>query len=169
MYERCTQPLERSPAITGLAAQATRLVPKPERCSPGVSEAAVSQWLRRARKGGAEALRRYPSLDEPRRLTEELLLACRRDPCGIWHLVSSTSCRPLVQGRAVESAITLPRRPPTPRSRDCPVVSASGHWQVGRPSCGNGRPAIICRRFAPFHRRGNSIATARTVPSIRWM
>ena len=41
----------------------------------GVSEAAVSQWLTRAREGGAEALRRRPSPGAPRRLTDEQL-AC---------------------------------------------------------------------------------------------
>jgi transposase len=39
----------------------------------GVSEAAVSQWMTRAREGGAEALRRRPSPGAPCRLIDEQL------------------------------------------------------------------------------------------------
>ena len=39
----------------------------------GVSEAAVSQWLKRARAGGLEALRHRPSPGAPRRLSAEQL------------------------------------------------------------------------------------------------
>jgi transposase len=35
----------------------------------GVSEGAVSQWIRRAREGGPEALRHHPPAGAPRRLT----------------------------------------------------------------------------------------------------
>jgi transposase len=39
----------------------------------GVSEAAVSQWMQRARGGGPEALQRRPSPGSPRRLSAEQL------------------------------------------------------------------------------------------------
>jgi transposase len=39
----------------------------------GVSEAAVSQWLKRAREGGPEALRHKPPPGAPRRLSAERL------------------------------------------------------------------------------------------------
>ena len=39
----------------------------------GVSEAAVSQWMRRAREGGPQALRRRPPPGAPRRLAAEQL------------------------------------------------------------------------------------------------
>jgi transposase len=39
----------------------------------GVSEGAVSQWMRRARQGGPEALRRHPAPGAPRRLTADQL------------------------------------------------------------------------------------------------
>jgi transposase len=37
----------------------------------GVSKAAVSDWMRRGREGGPEALRTQPKSGAPRRLTEE--------------------------------------------------------------------------------------------------
>jgi transposase len=37
----------------------------------GVSEAAVSDWMRRAREGGADALRSQPKSGVPRRLSDE--------------------------------------------------------------------------------------------------
>jgi transposase len=39
----------------------------------GVSEAAVHQWMQRAREGGPEALRRRPPPGAPRRLSAEQL------------------------------------------------------------------------------------------------
>jgi transposase len=39
----------------------------------GVSEAAVSQWMRRAREGGSEALRLQPPFGAPRRLAADQL------------------------------------------------------------------------------------------------
>ena len=39
----------------------------------GVSEGAVSQWMRRARQGGPEALRHHPAPGAPRRLTADQL------------------------------------------------------------------------------------------------
>lgn len=39
----------------------------------GVSEGAVSQWMRRAREGGPESLRHHPPAGAPRRLTADQL------------------------------------------------------------------------------------------------
>lgn len=39
----------------------------------GVSQAAVSEWMRRAREGGPEALRNRPKSGAPRRLSDEQL------------------------------------------------------------------------------------------------
>ena len=39
----------------------------------GVSEGAVSQWMRRVREGGPEALRHHPPAGAPRRLTAHQL------------------------------------------------------------------------------------------------
>jgi transposase len=39
----------------------------------GVSQAAVSEWMRRGREGGSEALRNQPKSGAPRRLSEEQL------------------------------------------------------------------------------------------------
>jgi transposase len=39
----------------------------------GVSQAAVSEWMRRAREGGPEALRNQPKSGAPRRLSDEQL------------------------------------------------------------------------------------------------
>ena len=72
MHEPLTDPLERR------RLQAWQLKQKgwPQRQiaeAVGVSDAAVSQWMKRAREGGPEALRHQPPPGAPRRLSAEQL------------------------------------------------------------------------------------------------
>jgi hypothetical protein len=96
----------------------------------GVSEAAVSQWMRRAREGGPEALRHRPSPGAPRRLSADHLARLpallhrgaeaygfrgagvdlgpnRRGAApGVGRLRSSRPCGPLAESTALEPATT---------------------------------------------------------------
>jgi transposase len=56
----------------------------------GVSEAAVSQWLRRAREGGPEALRHQPPPGAPRRLAADQLA---RRPALVHRGAEASGCR----------------------------------------------------------------------------
>ena len=93
-----------------------------------VSVAAVSQWMRRARAGGLEALRHRPPPGAPRRLSADQLarLHCavaphfrslwrpgagldlwqdrRCDAPRVWRLLSSCSCRLMPQRTTLEPA-----------------------------------------------------------------
>jgi len=120
MYEPLTGQLERSSPLASLAAQAQRLVPAPDRRGTGVSEAAVSQWLKRAREGGPEALEHRPPPGTPRRLSAEqitplpALLQRGGHSAGIGGFLSSAPCRPLVPSDPLEPS----KAGPPARQRD---------------------------------------------------
>jgi hypothetical protein len=73
MPELLTHHLERSQTPPSLAPQADRLIALRIAEALSISEGAASQWMTHARDGGPTALRHYPPLGGPRRLTAEQL------------------------------------------------------------------------------------------------
>jgi transposase len=112
----------------------------------GVSAGAVSPWLRRARQGGAAALRARPSPGAPRRLTPAPLtrlptfLACGPDAAGfrgqigtrkrvaeVMHLECGVVSHPTHGGRLLHAIRRRPQKPMRrARQRD---EAALAHWR----------------------------------------
>ena len=127
MPEALTQPMERRPTIPGLAAQATRLAPAPDRRGHGCQRSGrqpVDDASPAGGRGGPPAppITRCPApvarraadppaphaTPEPRSLrlpggTLDSRPHCRRDAVDIGSRVSSAPCRSLVPGHAVVS------------------------------------------------------------------
>ena len=146
----------------------------------GVSEGAVSQWMTRGREGGAEALYHRPPPGARCRLSDEqrarlpALLQrgpeaygfpgqlyawphCRRDSRGMWRLLWSTSCRPFVQGSAVESAKAARRA----RQRDGAAIAP---WREETwPAINRGRKP---RATPPLDRRIRFLSLAQCRPDL---
>jgi transposase len=112
----------------------------------GVSEGAVSQWMRRAREGGVEALRHRPPPGAPSRLTHEQLARLpallQRSPevygfrgelwtrgriAAVIHLEFGVSYHPRHVGRLCRAIRWSPQKPARrARQRDEAAIT---HWR----------------------------------------
>jgi transposase len=130
----------------------------------GVSEAAVSQWMRRARNGGPEALRHRPPPGAPRRLSADQLArlpallhrgaqaygfrgqvwTCGRI-AAVMHLEFGVSYHPVHVGRVLKALRWSPQKPARrARQRDETAITRwreeiwpalkRGHKPRGKPS-----------------------------------
>src|SRR5918999_641833 len=112
----------------------------------GVSEAAVSQWVKRGRDGGPQALRHRPAAGAPRRLAAEQFARLpgllHRGPgaygfrCQVWtrgrvaavlRLAFGVSSHPVHVGRLLKAIRWSPQKPARrARQRD---EAAIAHWR----------------------------------------
>jgi hypothetical protein len=146
MHEPDTSQLERSPTIARLAPQATRVVPAPH-CRGAWRQRRSREPVDDLRPGGRPAGPTAPSstrsaatvssrtarsaAQPPRAWPRSRWLPrpaldpgpdCGGDSAGVRRVVSSASCRSLVQGHSLESAKAGAPSPPARRSGHGPVA-----------------------------------------------